>query len=53
MEGFWPNSLGRYMARAREVPMVGLVGLIAVWNLAPYVVRPVLGTLVQLLYALA
>jgi Zn-dependent protease len=52
VEGFWPNRVGRFMAKVRETPMFGLLGLLIVWQLVPFILFPVWVTLVRLMYSL-
>jgi Zn-dependent protease len=52
LEGFWPKRVGGFMDKVREVPMYGLLGLLLVWQLVPYVLGPVWSVLVVLLHTL-
>jgi Zn-dependent protease len=52
LEGFWPEQVGSIMAKVRETPMFGLLGLLVVWQLVPYVVTPVWVNLVILMHQL-
>src|SRR5690606_38234689 len=37
IEGFWPERVGALMAKVRETPMYGILGLVLVWQVVPYV----------------
>lgn len=52
IEGFWPERVGGLMGKVRETPMFGLLGLLVVWQLVPYILFPVWTTLVNLMYVL-
>ncbi len=50
IEGFWPDKAGAFMTKVRETPMFAILGLLLVWRLVPYILFPVWGTLVGLMY---
>jgi fatty acid desaturase len=52
IEGFWPDRVGAVMAKVRETPMFGILGLVVVWQVVPYVVTPVWVSLVIFMHQL-
>ncbi len=52
IEGFWPERVGGFMAKVRETPMYGLLGLVVVWQLVPHIVTPVWVALVITMHQL-
>lgn len=41
LEGLFPRSVGRLFEHMEKAPVWGLVGLVAAWQVAPYVIFPV------------
>ncbi len=52
VEGAAPNSAGRLVAKLREVPMFGLLGLIIAWQVFPYIMSPAFHQVWSWLYGL-
>jgi Zn-dependent protease len=52
IEGLWPDRVGAVMAKVRETPMFGILGLVVVWQVVPYVVTPVWVSLVIFMHQL-
>ncbi len=50
MEGFFNRTLGPLYDRLREIPMMGLLGLLIAWKLFDFVVSPAFNTTLRLLY---
>jgi Zn-dependent protease len=51
LEGFFPQKVGQIMSKLREQPVIGLVGLVVVWQVIGYLFAPAWGGMVSLLYA--
>jgi len=50
LEGFFNRSLGPLYDRLREIPMMGLLGLLIAWKLFDFVAPPAVSTTLRLLY---
>lgn len=49
LEGGAPKLVGGLYARMREIPAAEILGMLAAWQISPYVIGPALGFVVQLL----
>jgi Zn-dependent protease len=49
LEGGAPKLVGGFYARMREIPAAEILGMLAAWQISPYVIGPALGFVVQLL----
>jgi Zn-dependent protease len=50
MEGFFNKRLGPFYDRLREIPMMGLLGLLIAWKVFDYVATPAVNATLRLLY---
>ena len=49
LEGGAPKLVGGFYARMREIPAAEILGMLAAWQISPYVIGPALGFVVQFL----
>ena len=49
LEGSAPKLTGGFYARMREIPAAEVLGMLAAWQISPYVIGPALGFVVSFL----
>jgi Zn-dependent protease len=50
LSGLFPKSLGSLYDRMNEMPAFSILGMVIAWQVAPYIVAPVWGSVLRLLY---
>lgn len=50
LSGLFPKSVGNLYERMNQMPAFSILGIVIAWQIAPYLVTPVWGTVLRLLY---
>jgi Zn-dependent protease len=50
LSGLFPDSVGSLYDRMNQIPAFSILGMVMAWQLAPYIVAPVWGFALRLLY---